>query len=123
MLSVLPVCRGASQQEKPLPAASVSGAPEGAASPFPCQMVIGELWRFPGNSSVPYIQVEQPSLLWLALQGSWEATLFPVLFLLTSTLLCLSSQAVQKMIDQVLEKLEESPFQMTNYASKTSGEL
>ncbi|XP_040520278.1 SUN domain-containing protein 3-like isoform X2 [Gallus gallus] len=29
--------------------------------------------------------------------------------------------AVQKIIDQVLEKLEESPFQMTNYASKTSG--
>jgi len=86
-------------------------------------MVIGELWRFPGNSSVPYIQVEQPSLLWLALQGSWEATLCPVLFLLTSTLLCLSSQAVQKIIHQVLEKLEESPFQMTNYASKTSGEL
>uniref|UniRef100_A0A8V0X8K6 SUN domain-containing protein n=2 Tax=Gallus gallus TaxID=9031 RepID=A0A8V0X8K6_CHICK len=32
-----------------------------------------------------------------------------------------TGEAVQKMIDQVLEKLEESPFQMTNYASKTSG--
>eukprot|EP00076_Gallus_gallus_P037994 XP_025003532.1 SUN domain-containing protein 3 isoform X1 [Gallus gallus] len=32
-----------------------------------------------------------------------------------------TGEAVQKIIDQVLEKLEESPFQMTNYASKTSG--
>ena len=40
-------------------------------SPFPCQMFIVEFWRFPGNL--------QPSLLWLALQGTWEATLFPLL--------------------------------------------
>ncbi|XP_040551445.1 SUN domain-containing protein 3-like [Gallus gallus] len=32
-----------------------------------------------------------------------------------------TGEAVQKIINQVLEKLEESPFQMTNYASKTSG--
>eukprot|EP00076_Gallus_gallus_P037993 XP_025003531.1 SUN domain-containing protein 3-like [Gallus gallus] len=32
-----------------------------------------------------------------------------------------TGEAVQKIIDQVLEKLEESPFQMTNYASRTSG--
>ncbi|XP_052559506.1 SUN domain-containing protein 3-like [Tympanuchus pallidicinctus] len=32
-----------------------------------------------------------------------------------------TGEAVQEMINQVLEKLEESPFQMRNYASKTSG--
>lgn len=118
-LSVSAACRWASRQEKPIPAASLSRALERAASPFPCRSVRVELWRFPGNSGVPYI----PSSLWLALQGSWEATLFPFFFLLTSALLCVPSQAVQEMIHQVLEKLEASPFQMPDYACKTSGAI
>ncbi|XP_021242060.1 SUN domain-containing protein 3 [Numida meleagris] len=55
--------------------------------------------------------------------GISKAMLAPGLAVLASAF-CLSSrqqQAVQEMINQVLENLEASPFQMPDYACKTSG--
>lgn len=45
----------------------------------------------------------------------------PFLFLLTGACLCSLPQAVQKIINQVLEKLEDSQVPMTDYALKSSG--
>ena len=53
----------------------------------------------------------------------WPAgeLLAPFLCLLTGALLSVPSQAVQEMINQVLEKLEENQVPMPDYALKSSG--
>lgn len=48
-------------------------------------------------------------------------TIVAFLFLLTGARLFSPPQAVQEIIDQVLEKLEESQVPMTDYALKSSG--
>lgn len=47
--------------------------------------------------------------------------LAPFLFLLTGALLCVPSQAVQEIIDHVVEKVEENQVPMPDYALKSSG--
>uniref|UniRef100_A0A8C6J912 Uncharacterized protein n=1 Tax=Melopsittacus undulatus TaxID=13146 RepID=A0A8C6J912_MELUD len=50
-----------------------------------------------------------------------QEMIVPFLFLLTGACLCSLPQAVQGIINQVLEKLEESQVPMTDYALKSSG--
>lgn len=55
------------------------------------------------------------------LAGLAGQLLAPFLFLLTGALLCVPAKAVQEIINQVLEKLEEYQVPMPDYALKSSG--
>lgn len=119
-LSVRAARHGASPQEKPVPAAPAFRALEGAAPPLWYRSIrVEQTWEVSGQfrrSLHLSLTLSQFTLAGLA-----GELLAPFLFLLTGALLCVPSQAVQDIINQVLEKLEENQVPMRDYALKSSG--